>query len=107
MRTNEERINLMHQRALRIEQENREKKIRWMQLGSAGLALAMTILLALIMPRFAQLSIEGSIPANMNASIFAQSETLSYVVIAIIAFILGVAVTIFCYYLKRSLEDRH
>ena len=73
MRTNEERIRLMHQKALLIEQENREKKIRWLQYGSVGLAFAMTILLALIMPRFAQLSIEGAVPDNMIASIFADS----------------------------------
>ena len=107
MRTNEERIRLMHQKALLLEQENREKKIRWLQYGSVGLAFAMTILLALIMPRFAQLSIEGAVPDNMIASIFALNKSLSFIIIAILSFILGISVTVFCYCLKKSTEERH
>ena len=37
----------------------------------------------------------------MNGSIFAGSSMLGYLVIIIIAFVLGSAVTVFCYQIKK------
>ena len=38
---------------------------------------------------------------SMSGSIFAGSSMLGYLVIGIIAFILGVSVTVFCYQVKK------
>jgi len=101
MRSNEERIELMHQRAAQFKKKENDKKIRYIQLTSLGFALAMVILLAFFMPGLTELSVQGSIPVGMNASIFAQKETLGFIVIAILSFLLGIAVTIFCFCLKK------
>ena len=105
MRSNEERIELMHQRAAQIKKEENDKKIRIIQTTSFGFALAMAVLLALFMPELTGFSVQGSVPVGMNASIFAQKETLGFIVIAILSFLLGVAVTIFCFYLKKLYRE--
>ena len=53
------------------------------------------------MPEIAGLIAPGGDIGSMNASIFADSHVLGYIIIALLAFALGVSVTIFCYYLKR------
>ena len=65
----------------------------------------MAVLLALFMPELTGFSVQGSVPVGMNASIFAQKETLGFIVIAILSFLLGVAVTIFCFYLKKLYRE--
>ena len=105
MRSNEERIELMHQRAAQFKKEENDKKIRIIQTSSFGFALAMAVLLALFMPGLTGFSVQGSVPVGMNASIFAQKETLGFIVIAILSFLLGVAVTIFCFYLKKLYRE--
>ena len=105
MRSNEERIELMHQRAAQFKKEENDKKIRIIQTTSFGFALAMAVLLALFMPELTGFSVQGSVPVGMNASIFAQKETLGFIVITILSFLLGVAVTIFCFYLKKLYRE--
>lgn len=102
MRTNEERIAAMHQRVSELKQERTDRRIRTVQYGSFVLALTVVIVIAVMMPRFSDRIVQGTIPAGMNASIFAQGEALGFVVIAILSFMLGIAVTIFCFYLKRQ-----
>ena len=43
---------------------------------------------------------------GMNGSLFANSPVLSYVVIAVIAFILGITVTAICYQLKKYQNEK-
>ena len=43
----------------------------------------------------------GSLTGGMYASIFSASPVLGYIVIGIIAFLLGGAVTVFCFRLKQ------
>ncbi len=103
MRTNEERIAAMHQRAVEVKREQRGRRVRIVQTVSAAASFACVVLLAMFMPH---LDSSGSgadaMPAaNMNASIFGQSVALSYIVIAIIAFFLGTFATVFCFYLRK------
>ena len=41
----------------------------------------------------------------MNASIFSGTAALGYIVIGILAFVLGVGVTIFCFRFKKKQEE--
>ncbi len=101
MRSNEERIALMHQRAMQMKKEEHDRTVRIMQGTGVSLALVAVILLAFFMPRFTGHSVQGSIPAGMNASIFSQKEALGFIVIAVLSFLAGTAATIFCFYLKK------
>ena len=106
MRTNEQRIELMHQRAAQINRENRDRKIRLIQAASLCGGFVLVIVLAFVIRSLAKLSVEGNIPYGMSASVFARNEILGYVIIAIVAFLLGISVTVFCFYLRKWNEER-
>lgn len=103
MRTDEEFIKAMHRRAADIRREERERHARIAGLGARLGGLAAVIMLALVMPSFETkfLSVESS----ARASLFAVSGVLGYIVIGVTAFMLGAAVTILCYRLRKNNDD--
>ena len=106
MRTNEERIAAMHKRAAELEKENRQRRVRIIQAVSAAACFAAVIVPAFFMPGFSQVLVSGSSQGSMSASIFSESSALGYIVIGILAFLLGAAVTIFCFLLKKWQKDK-
>ena len=105
MRTNEERIAVMHQRAKQLQYENRKRTSGYIQAAAVTLSFAAVLLLAFLMPSFAGVSMKDAIPAGMHASIFSESNALGYIIVSIVAFTLGAAVTIFCFYMKKWQES--
>ena len=105
MRTGEERILAMHQRAAQLEYEKRSRTARLAGTAAVAVCLALTILMASVMPSVTGAVNYGSAPAGMNASLFAGSPVLGYIVIAIAAFLLGAAVTVFCFRLKKWRDE--
>ena len=63
----------------------------------------LTIMAGLLIPRVEIGDIE-MVSNGMVASIFNDASSLYLVLIAVIAFLLGVSVTIFCFYLKKWYE---
>lgn len=108
MRTNEERIISMHDRARELNKQLRARRVKVIQSAGAIASFAAVIVLALFMPDTASFSTDSAVtaPGEMNASIFAGSEVLGYIVIAIIAFLLGMSVTVFCFRLKRWQREK-
>ena len=104
MRTNEERIAAMHARAAELRREKRKRLTRLTGGISALLCLALVVALAACMPRLPMAS--AGAPDGMSGSIFAGSGTLGYIVVALLAFLLGVSVTVFCVRLRKWREDR-
>ena len=104
MRTNDERIAAMHARAALLEQNSRNRMVRIACVASVTVCLALVVMLACLMPGFSgALESEMAVGA-MSASIFSGRSVLGHIVIAIVAFLLGTAVTIFCF---RLSEWRH
>ena len=102
MRSNEERILAMHRRANELKSRARVRAAKVMMAVSAAGGLAAALLLALFMPGFSERMIsDENMSAWMNASIFSGSSSIGYFVIALVAFLLGVTVTLFCFCLKR------
>ena len=108
MRTDDERIERMHARAAELSRQKRAHKVKIMQAAGAVASFAAVIMLAVFVPRVTDLE-EGN-PAGqtggMHASIFGDSAALGYIVIAVIAFLLGAAVTIFCFRLRKWQEEK-
>ncbi len=98
MRTNEERVTAMHQRAVKYR--------KYIMIRNTGIcmALLLTIMAGLYIPKV-EIGDLGSISDGMVASIFNDTNILYLIVIAVIAFLLGVSVTIFCFYLKKWYES--
>lgn len=105
MRTNEERLAAMHKRAAEIEREDRNRKVLIMQGVSVVVGLAAVIVLAFIMPGMAgSLAVESATSAA-RASIFSANNSLGYIVIAVIAFLFGISVAVFCFRLKKWRDE--
>lgn len=106
MRTNEERIRAMHERAAELESEKRRRNAGL--LSSLSVAAGFIIVICL---SFYLHGVNGTINSavsagEMSASIFADSSVLGFVVIGIVAFLLGAAVTLFCMYLKNWKDEK-
>lgn len=105
MHTNNERLAALYKRVGEIKKENRSRSVRLIQFAGCAACILLVITLALWMPE------TGSPPTlsgtgSMSASIFASSGYLGYIVIGIVAFLLGCAATAFCFRMKKWQENR-
>lgn len=96
MRTNEERIAAVKSRAAQLE---RQKRL----LALACASLAVIVGAALALPHL-QTRWRGA-AYQTTASIFADSAAAGYVLIALLAFALGVCVTVLCFRLRVFHEE--
>ena len=101
MRTNEARIAAMHMRAAEIDRTNRKRKVDIITGVSFAVCLIFVIGLAFKMPDLMGITLENTISEGMSASIFSGNGPISYIFVSIIAFLLGAAVTVFCYRIKK------
>ena len=101
MRTTEERLTLMHNRAAEISRESRHRKVLVLQAAAVILCFAAVIAAAFVMPGFNSGSVAEAGQSGMYASIFAGSAVFGYIAVGIIAFLLGTAVTVFCFRLRK------
>ena len=103
MRTNEERVAAVKQRAAQLERQKRQRQKRLLAFACACASLAVIVGAALAMPHL-QTSWRGA-AYQTTASIFADSAVCGYVLIALLAFALGVCVTVLCYRLRVFHEE--
>ena len=106
MRSHEERITETKRRIAKIEQEKRRRDTITMASAVAA-CLALLIGASLAMPGIAA-SIQTGDYAGFEtaASIFHGGAALGYIVIGLLAFLLGVCVTVLCFRLRQmSRED--
>ena len=107
MRTTDERISAVQRRTLQL------RKIRRLQLRNRALSVAacaasvivlvgMGIAIPGIEERFSQAPIDLNGAAG---SIFSATPGLGYVVIAVVAFMFGVCVSLLCIHLRRQSEE--
>ena len=91
----------MHMRAAEIDRTNRKRKVDIITGVSFAVCLIFVIGLALKMPELIGSTLENTISKGMSASIFSGNGPISYIFVSIIAFLLGAAVTVFCYRIKK------
>ena len=90
MHTTEERRELMHKRAERLEAKKRERMSLLAGGAAVSLCLVLLIYAAAAMPSLSVTVSDNGAPSGMAASI----------VIAVAAFLLGASVTVFCFRLS-------
>ncbi len=105
MRSNEARIAEMHTRAMRYAQMRSRRCFRAVCAAASLLCLSIIVVAACYVLRVTP-EISVAAPAVGTASIFTDSDALGYVFIAVIAFLLGVVLTLFCFRLKRRLDEK-
>lgn len=110
MRNNEERKKLIYVRIaeLRKERHVAKKKRIMFCLGGGSLALSMCLLLSLCktVPEAVNLLEGKTLPTlHGTASLFGNGEAFGYVLVAVLAFLLGASVTLLLYAVHKKLES--
>ena len=103
MRTNDERIEALHRRA---EELKTERNTRIMQAASAACGFILVVIIASFMPVLSERITPYDAELSLKGSILSGSGMLGYIVIGIVAFALGVTVTVFCYQIKKCQTGR-
>ena len=106
MRTTAERLAAAKRRARELERERQRQRRRARGLLWAGTAacLAVIVSLALAMPSITEGFSDAALGGGMAASIFS-GRSLGYLVVGLLAFVLGVCVTVLCVRLRGHEGD--
>ena len=102
MRSHEERIAETKRRIAKIEQEKRRRRNTITMASAVAACLALLVGVCLAMPGIAANIQTGDYSGfEMAASIFHGGAALGYIVIGLLAFLLGVCVTVLCFRLRQ------
>ena len=107
MRSHEERVAEAKRRIAKIEREKRRRRDKITMISAAAACLALLIGASLAMPGIATRIQAGNYSGfETAASIFHGGAALGYIGIGLLAFLLGVCVTVLCFRLRQmSRED--
>ena len=107
MRSHEERVAETKRRIAKIEREKRRRRNTVTMASAVAACLALLIGASLAMPGIAASIQTGDYSGfETAASIFHGGAALGYIVIGLLAFLLGVGVTVLCFRLRQmSRED--
>ena len=102
MRSHEERITETKRRIAKIERENRLRRNTITMVSAVAACLALLIGASLAMPGIAANIQTGNYSGfETAASMYGGSAALGYIVIGLLAFLLGVCVTVLCFRLRQ------
>lgn len=105
MRTNEERIRLIHKRTAELKQEKRQKRERILDGISIAVCLLLIVAVGAFMPEVMASMAEGGVShASGAASLIGNHAALGYILMGLLSFLLGVCVTVLLYRLKHREE---
>ena len=107
MRSHEDRITETKRRIAKIEQEKRRRRDTITIASAVAACLALLIGASLAMPGIAASIQTGNYSGfETAASMYGGGAALGYIVIGLLAFLLGVCVTVLCFRLRQiSRED--
>ena len=107
MRSHEERVAEAKRRIANIEREKRRRRNTITMASAVAACLALLVGVCLAMPGIAASIQTGNYSGfETAASIFHGGAALGYIVIGLLAFLLGVCVTVLCFRLRQmSRED--
>lgn len=108
MRSNEERVAAVKRRTKELERESKKHRGRMVRLSSVAACLVLLVGLSLAMPGVVERFSDDALGYSaMTASVFHGSGALGYIVIGLLAFALGVCVTVLCYQTRRSEQEEN
>ena len=107
MRTNEERARLIQKRTVELKRERQKKKQRALDMLCIAACLILIIGLGSFMPGLTAGNPCGRVHhASGAASLVGNHAALSYILMGLTAFLLGVCVTVLLYRLRRRNERK-
>ena len=107
MRSHEERVAETKRRIAKIEREKRRRRNKITMISAVAACLVLLIGASLAMPGIAESIRTGDYSGfETAASMYGGGAALGYIVIGLLAFLLGVCVTVLCFRLRQmSRED--
>ena len=106
MRSHEERVAETKRRIAQIEREKRRRRNTITMASAVAACLALLIGASLAMPGIAANIQTGDYSGfETAASIFHSGAALGYIVIGLLAFLLGVCVTVLCFRLRQMNQE--
>ena len=103
VRSNEKRVAAVKRRSKELKRESGKRRERIVLLSSIAACLVLIVALSLAMPGIVEnFSNDALGYSAMTASVFHGSGAFGYIVIGLLAFALGVCVTVLCYLARRS-----
>ncbi len=106
MRSNEERIRQLHENAHRLRRKRALRRLRAACVSAGALCLAFIVSLALSVSYAAPRVSGGDLSEHRMASIFIPTGASGYVLVAVVALVLGALLTVFCFRLKKWMGER-
>lgn len=107
MRTNKERQQLIYRRTQELRSKERRKKQCMFSVCGVALCLMLVIGIGSFMPGVVKQASAGNIDYTMGtASMLGHYEALGYICMGVLAFALGVCVTVLLYRLRRVEEHK-
>lgn len=105
MRTPEERVEELHRRMDTLKRAKARRKYMAACASACAACLILAVALALAVSRMPVKNTDA-VNGGVTASVFADHAALGYILVAVVALCLGVLVTVFCFRLKRRLNEK-
>ena len=107
MRTNEARIHLVHERTAARKRQRMRRRNLLLNAACMAACLLLVICAGARMPELTTRAAEGGLAhASGAASLIGTHAALGYILMGLLAFLLGVCVTVLLYRLRRKSERR-
>ena len=106
MRSHEERVAETKRRIAQIEREKRRRRNTITMAAAVAACLALLAGVLIAMPGMtAQLQPDSCTGFETAASMYGGSDALGYIIVGLLAFLLGVCMTILCFRLRQMERD--
>ena len=103
---NEDKIAVLFERTLDLKRKRRSYKVKVIGFLSAVLCIITIFSVVFILPEMKTEILSMSLAEDFSASIFSESNFLGFLAIGIIAFLLGITITVFCFRLKKWQDEK-
>ena len=105
MRTSEERVAELHKRMERMRRTKSQHRYRAVCIALCAACMIVTVGFSILISQ-APLQSPTQAGSGATASIFAENPVLGYIVVALVALLLGISVTVFCFRLKQHMAEK-
>ena len=102
MRNTEDQLREIARRADGLRRVRRDRRLLLAQGTSVAVCLVLIVAAAVFMPRFGTDSVGGG---GAYGSVILSSPALGYIVIGVLAFLLGVCATLLCLHMRRRRRE--
>ncbi len=103
MRSREERVRAV---CCRVAQMRRQRRLRAITAGAVAASVLVTAVLAVQMPERMRAMAGNEVEGIQAASVFRNGGAAGYVLIGLLAFVLGICVTVLCFRIRELEKAR-